>query len=557
MTGLIDTLLQSDRDRVLFESRKAPITVGAIRATAAEAAQALGDNDAPVFLHTTSAGLFTAGLLAAATRGRRLVLPAHLQPAYLAEIGGADGVILTDRGEDAILRWSDRDDAASLANTNADLPLTFFTSGSTGAPKPVDKRLSLLEVEARVLDSHWGGGEGRVHATVSHQHIYGLIYRVVWPVMTGRISADEAVEWWEELVGRMDGADTLIASPAHLTRLPHNMDFRRIAPARVFSSGQLLTEPAAAACREAFGQPVIEVLGSTETGGVAWRQQTGPDEPWTPFPAVRLDWGDDEALLVSSPYISEPQPYALGDRGEALADGRFRLKGRADRVEKVDGRRISLTRIEQTLSGLDLIEDVVALTLPERQGSLAAVAVLTAKGRGLLADLGAFRLTRHLRGAVADTLEPIERPKHWRFEPDIPTDAQGKRRLGPLRALFDAAPDRVTLQDGLVYEVVERTETSATLRVELQPQLIWFQGHFVDTPIMPGIAQVHAAVLLGRAVLGFSPTGSALNRCKFKGLARPGETLSLTLTADAAKGRLTFGWTRDGADISQGVVGGT
>lgn len=556
MTGLIDTLLRADRDRVLFDSRQGPITAGAVRAAAARAAALLGDADAPVFLHTDSAGLFTAGLLAAALRGRRLVLPAHLQPAYLAEIGGAGGLILTDRGEDGVLAWSGAADAELPTDLAGDLSLTFFTSGSTGAPKPVDKRLSLLEVEADVLDGLWGGGEGRVRATVSHQHIYGLIYRVVWPLTTGRVSADEAVEWWEELVDRMDGADTLIASPAHLTRLPHNMDFRRIAPARIFSSGQLLTEPAAAACREAFGQAVIEVLGSTETGGVAWRQQTGPDTPWTPFPVVRIDWGDEEALLVSSPYISEPQPYALGDRGEALAGGLFRLKGRADRVEKVDGRRISLTRIEETLRALPLIDDLVALTLPERHGSLAAVAVLSAEGQALLAELGAFRLTRRLRNAVADTLEPIERPKHWRFETAIPVDTQGKRRLATLRTLFETAPARITLQDGLVYEVLASTGDTATLRVELQPQLVWFQGHFPDTPVMPGIAQVHAAVLLGRAVLGFSPTGGELSRCKFKGLARPGETLSLTLSADPGKGRLTFAWTRDGADISQGVVGG-
>ncbi|HRE16020.1 MAG TPA: hypothetical protein PLW86_03000, partial [Rhodocyclaceae bacterium] len=58
--------------------------------------------------------------------------------------------------------------------------LELFTSGSSGEPKRISKRLIQLEAECRVLESFWGGhiGQAAVLATVPHHHIYGLLFRV-------------------------------------------------------------------------------------------------------------------------------------------------------------------------------------------------------------------------------------------------------------------------------------------------------------------------------------------------------------------------------------------
>ena len=84
----------------------------------------------------------------------------------------------------------------------------------------------------------------------------------------------------------------------------------------------------------------------------------------------------------------------------------------------------------------------------------------------------------------------------------------------------------------------------------------YFQGHFPGQPILPGISQVHMAVLLAGEVFGWAPEGSDLNRVKFKDIVRPGETLDLTLTADRDKGRLAFRWLRvNGGEASSGSIG--
>jgi acyl-coenzyme A synthetase/AMP-(fatty) acid ligase len=540
--GLIGALLAAPADRVLFTG-DAPVTAGQVRATAADLAPAMA-SEAPLFLHTGSAALFTAALLAAAVARRPLVLPAHTQGSYLEEVGGADGRLL----DDAAIALSSAADA-DLGNAAEDVGLTFFTSGSTGVPKRIERRLAQLETEAAVLEATFGAEAGTVQATVSHQHIYGLIYRIVWPVMAGRPSAERAAEYWEQLDGRLGAATTLVSSPAHLTRLPPAMDLGAQAPGLIFSSGQLLVTRAALACTGAFGRPVTEVLGSTETGGVAWRRQQQGDEPWTPFAGIGVEQDEAGALAVRTPYLDGEDPFPMGDRVERLADGQFRLLGRADRMEKIDGKRVSLTRVEEALGGLDTVSEATALTLPDRKGALAAVVVLSPAGAAQLAAMGAFRFGRQLRSSLADRLEPIERPKHWRFVATMPTDAQGKRRLSDLRAQFE--PMRLP-----PYEVVSREGDTVRLSVFLPPELAYFQGHFPGEAILPGISQVHMAVLLAEVTLGFAPAGSELNRVKFKDIVRPRETLDLTLTADRDKGRLSLRWLRaNGGEASSGLVG--
>jgi acyl-CoA synthetase (AMP-forming)/AMP-acid ligase II len=542
MSPFVSTLLTVPAGRVLFTGER-EVTAGQIRATAAELAPRMA-GETPLFLHTASAALFAAALLAAAIARKPLVLPAHTQAAYLAEVGGTGALLL----DDAAIALSDKADA-DLGDAATDVALTFFTSGSTGIPKRIERRLAQLETEARALEDVFGPEVGAVQATVSHQHIYGLIYRIVWPVMAGRPSADRAAEYWENLEGRLGPGVTLISSPAHLTRLPPGMDLKTQAPGQIFSSGQLLQTPAALACAAAFGRPVTEVLGSTETGGIAWRRQSAGDEPWTPFDVVTVAPDSEGALTVLTPYLDDGVPFAMGDRMEALADGRFRLLGRADRMEKIDGKRVSLTRVEEALAALPEAVEAAAFTLVDRKGALAAVVALSPQGQTALQAEGAFRLGRHLRAALADRLEPIERPKHWRFVDRMPTDAQGKRRLSDLRALFDAP--RIP-----PYEVVSRKGDVAHLTMTLPPSLAWFQGHFPGEPILPGISQVHMAVLLSAEVLGWAPEGSDLNRVKFKDIVRPGEALDLTLTADRDKGRLGFRWLRaNGGEASSGSVG--
>ncbi len=142
-------------------------------------------------------------------------------------------------------------------------------------------------------------------------------------------------------------------------------------------------------------------------------------------------------LRVGSPFAGA-ETQRMGDRAELLPDGRFRLLARADRVVKVEGKRVSLARVEAALAALPDVADAAALALGgEGAETLAAVVALTPEGEADLAAHGAFRFSRALRKRLSDQLEPAERPKRWRFVAQVPVNSQGKRVLADLARLFE------------------------------------------------------------------------------------------------------------------------
>lgn len=549
MKGVIQSLLSARADLACFSAAHGPVTVGMIRASAARAKAALQPASTPLFIHTHSAALFCAGLLVAAATGRRLSVLPQAQPGYLAEIGATPDALLIDHGDTISLAFAG-DDAALDGDDHVDLD--FFTSGSTGAPKIVPKALAHLEREIRFWENEIGGRCDAMEATVSHQHVYGMLFRVVWPVMAAWPSRDVAALAWEQLEGGLGARVALASSPAHLTRLPPQFALKDGPPAFIFSSGQMLPWEAARDAAALFGTAPTEILGSTETGGVAWRQRVAENTPWTALGGVAISADEDGALHVASPYFESAAPLATGDRVALNAEGGFSLLGRVDRIAKVDGKRVSLSRVEEALRASTLIADAAALALPKRRDALAAVATLTEDGRAHLADEGAFRFTRRLRAALAHALEPAERPKHWRFVGAIPANSQGKRQLATLERLFEID----SVMSVLKASPQSLDANAARLAFTLTADMPWFQGHFRDAPVMPGVAQVHLAARLAEELWGFEPSSHALSRVKFKRLLKPDRPVLLDIEIDRAKGAIAFAFTCRDERVAEGQIGG-
>ena len=100
-----------------------------------------------------------------------------------------------------------------------------------------------------------------------------------------------------------------------------------------FSSAGMLDAADNAAFSRHNKTGVVEVYGSTETGGIATRNMAQGEEFFTPFPTI--DWKICEhRLAVRSPYISPELPvdkkgfFTTNDRIEAVGTKSFALKGR-------------------------------------------------------------------------------------------------------------------------------------------------------------------------------------------------------------------------------------
>ena len=493
-----------------------------------------------VALYDEDAFEFSAALYGAWGAGKTVWLPGDLLPGTLAalsaqaprRIGRWPGAPEEppDQGEPAPEAATDADERALDPQVRA---LVLFTSGSTGEPTPVPKTLAQLDAEIDALEVAFGPalGQAQVQGTVSHQHIYGLLFRVLWPLSAGRPFARRRLEYNEELVPLGEAPLALVASPAHLKRLPGNQDWQRLAGGlrRVFSSGGPLPPDAAREVERLWGQAPVEVLGSTETGGIAHRRGGDLATAWVALPGVQ--WRIDEGhLSIRSPHLGHGDWWRSPDRAEAGPAGGFLLRGRADRIVKIEERRISLASVESALQGSPWLDELRVLPLPGPRTLLAVVATLGPAGQALLATAGRAGLLQQLRSTCGGAIDPVAWPRRWRFVDALPLDAQGKTSQRRLAELFRPHLPPVTW--------LERGPERARLSLVADPELAGFDGHFPGHPILPGVVLLDWVQRLGREAFGLQGSVRRMDTVKFQHLVRPGQALQIELACSA--GALAF-----------------
>jgi len=379
---------------------------------------------------------FLAALLALWHLRREALVPASLQPEAVASLSTKNIPILRDEDVEAV-----KGEAALDLPSATECRLALYTSGSSGAPKRIDKTLAQLDREVKNLHALWGEAlaGASVLATVPHFHIYGLLFRLLWPLAAGRPAEDATSADPQELarLAQQRGAYVLVSTPAHLARFPELLapaDWPR--PRIVFSSGAPLAAPTAALYRGAFGAAPVEVFGSTETGGVAWRQRDGSaqEDAWTPFPGIGVRLDRDGALLIDSPYL-EARGWRMEDAATLLPQGRFLLGGRLDRVVKIEGKRLSLPELEQRLQAHAWVAAACAVPLPAPR-RLGVVIVPSPAGAAALEREGRRAVREALRRHLAAALDPTLLPRRFRFVAELPVGERGKVALKALQELL-------------------------------------------------------------------------------------------------------------------------
>ena len=149
--------------------------------------------------------------------------------------------------------------------------LGLFTGGSTGSPRIWSKTAENLLGEGFFIAAHYGIGAGdRILATVPVCHIYGLLYGVVLPLVSGTSVCAHTPIFPEEMAKAVEAttATVFISVPAHYHALAASD--KRLAPCALrlaFSSAGMLDERDALAFAQANRLGIIEVFGSTETPG--------------------------------------------------------------------------------------------------------------------------------------------------------------------------------------------------------------------------------------------------------------------------------------------------
>jgi acyl-coenzyme A synthetase/AMP-(fatty) acid ligase len=420
--------------------------------------------------------------------------------------------------------------------------LVLYTSGSTGAPQAIPKKLFQMAAEVATLEAEFGAmlGDPEIMATVSQQHIYGLLFKILWPLAAGRAVHTRSFSFLEELAAAAERDFLVVSGPAHLKRLAENPVW---APAAkrlkaVFSSGGPLTFDVARETERLLGQRPIEVYGSSETGGIAWRRQHTSDQAWTPFAGIRWRVDPDDGVLeIVSPNLPDGHWFRTADRVELLAKNGFLLRGRVDRIVKIEGKRISLDAIESQLAVSPMVAQARVLALEGRRERVAAFVVPSADGRRKLAEVGKLGFDRLLRDTLSRSVEAVGLPRVWRYLDALPVNAQGKTTHAGLLALLDGDPSRSTLP---LERLLERDPCRAVFELTAPRELLYFDGHFPGVPILAGVVQVDWVISYARQCFDLPPLFRGIHQLKFQRVITPEMPVTLELVHDPAKSSLSF-----------------
>ncbi|ULN81776.1 AMP-binding protein [Pseudomonas sp. Y5-11] len=504
-----------------------------------------------VAVHLEDAADLAIALLGAWRAGVSVLLPADLQAQTRQRWSSEVDLWLSDHSDDSHL--SDLLQPA-LPGVELDLDqcrLSLCTSGSSGEPKRIDKTLRQLANEVEALEQLWGAnlGEAWIIGSVATQHIYGLLFRVLWPLCAGRPFVRRQLAFPEDLqrASREHPAFAWVGSPALLKRMGDNLDWPALsAVRRVFSSGGALPADAAQSLQQRLQQWPTEILGSSETGGIAWRQGASL---WQPFAGVELSQDSDGALLIASPYLPAGHVEHTADAACIAADGRFELLGRLDRIVKLEEKRISLPMLEQALVAHDWVAEARLGVVQESRAVLGALLVLSDAGLFALREHGRRSLTEALRKHLSQHCEALALPRRWRLVRQLPLNSQGKLPQADIEARLLAPRPKAP-------EVLEQVETDGewSLQLSVPPDLAYFSGHFPKAPVLPGVVQVEWALNLGRQLLNLPDKFTGMEVLKFQQLVRPGDEVQLHLRFDPERGKLYFAYRNDTATCSSGRI---
>lgn len=409
-----------------------------------------GKTESDWILHCEDYWYFLCAFVALLQCKKRILLTQNISESFIAEIKKPDVGFLTDQNvSDAVFipelveKSSEPDEKfvreVPVLNSE-ETCIMMFTSGSTGKPKAVPQRMKEFEEDNAFIISRWGKEftSRKLVTTVSQHHIYGFLFGMSLPFTLGVPFRRKRIEFPEEFETLTDETYMIIATPAFLKRTVEIEEKLSLKNPWIFTSGGACSPELAEKTERVFGFCPLEVYGSTETSGIAYRQQSKDGLKFTPFANAKLWLGDDGCLRVVSPYIKNPEGFATADLAEFFDDGRFVLKGRSDSIVKIEEKRISLTEVENRILQTGLVEDVkvIALQNDVRQ-YLAAAVVLNAEGKKKFENTEKFYINRYFHDFLMQYFENVVLPKKWRFVEKLPVDVQGKKHKDEIAAMFN------------------------------------------------------------------------------------------------------------------------
>ncbi len=322
---------------------------------------------------------------------------------HLHEYGAEDYLLsLPTLGE-----WCD---LVEQSHTATGTHLTFRTSGSTGTPKRCTHAISDLMVEVEGWAELVSSADTILSLVPAH-HIYGTIFTALLPDHLGMecISGRFALT---ETVARGRGRALAIGTPTLWGYLERSLPRIPQCLRGVSSTGPMPADLAYALKQKGLAT-LLEVYGSSETGGVAYRFD--PDQPYTMLSQWRRKNDSTLVRTTTNGCVAEQK---LMDEAEWLSDRSFALGQRRDGAVQIGGHNVFPDRVRQHLLQHEGIAEAM-VRMDASSGRLKAFVVL----RG---SHGKELSVEQLDAWCAQRLRDHERPRRFTIGATLPKSAIGK-----------------------------------------------------------------------------------------------------------------------------------
>ena len=340
-----------------------------------------------------------------------------------------------------LVRWDAvEDDPKELLDRLLPSSVENWTSGSTGAKRCWrHTREQLWDESALLADILASESPEAVLSFAPPRHLYGLLGSVLVPARL-RVPACFRPQFFGSMPTVEADKWGVVAVPWAFPALERHTDWVESTTSLSLLHSTAMLPSAADEFMQGVGHgraTLVEIFGSTETGGIA-RRSHGGDGLWSLFDDVEFvsdkARGDEEVpLAIRSPRLaaehggSSPEEWQTDDYVQRIGDRRFRFVGRRQALVKVNGRRYNLDLLERDLrAAIDCTDLVCVPVTHEISGEHVEVHVVPAPGR----QLSPQRVRSQIGAAGIGFL-----PSAVRLVGDIERTATGKPRRSPITAL--------------------------------------------------------------------------------------------------------------------------
>ena len=294
----------------------------------------------------------------------------------------------------------------------------IHTSGTTGAPIPVELTLENLDASARASADALGIEPGdRWLCPLPLHHVGGLSVLVRSAVNATTAVLHERFEA-RRVKATLEAGEATLASlvPTMLARL-RDAGLGRAPGLRAIALGGGPVPAGLLEWAAGAGIPVTPVYGMTETAS-----QVVAGIPGRPLAGVELAVTGEGEILVRGPMVARDALGSdgwlhTGDRGRLDADGLLHVEGRIKELIVTGGENVAPVEVEQVLLRHPQVVDAGVAGLPDPEWGEAIVAFVVLRETVAEEDLRSWCRARLPGFKVPKRIEPVA---------DLPRNASGK-----------------------------------------------------------------------------------------------------------------------------------